>query len=375
MHLALYQLNSEGARKFTPFTPRDPNTSNTTNGIPVPNNGNPVSGYLKPVPKSLETANSSIPTSAMSSIPTSIKEPANYLLSKSREMTERAREDLSATVEGRKERSASLVRDTDVIVGFSDLPNQIHRKTVKKGFEFTLMVAGKSGLGKSTLINSMFLTDIYSDEYPGPSKRATQTIAVETTKVLLKEKNVNLQLTVVDTPGYGSGVDNSDCWDPIVKHIESQYEEYLNAETKLHRKHIPDSRVHCCLYFIQPSGHSLEELDIQFMKHLHDKVNIIPVIGKADTLTPEELTAFKKNVMNAISINKIKIYDFPDEDAPTDFSNGSVTASILESKTLKQLKSRIPFAVVGSNCIVENSDGQRRRGRKYPWGIVEGKDI
>ena len=28
-------------------------------------------------------------------------------------------------------------------VGFANLPNQVHRKSVKKGFEFTLMVAGK----------------------------------------------------------------------------------------------------------------------------------------------------------------------------------------------------------------------------------------
>ena len=28
-------------------------------------------------------------------------------------------------------------------VGFANLPNQVHRKSVKKGFEFTLMAVGK----------------------------------------------------------------------------------------------------------------------------------------------------------------------------------------------------------------------------------------
>jgi septin 2 len=53
--------------------------------------------------------------------------------------------------------------DTPGYVGFANLPNQVHRKSVKKGFEFTLMVVGESGLGKSTLINSLFLTDLYPD--------------------------------------------------------------------------------------------------------------------------------------------------------------------------------------------------------------------
>ena len=47
-------------------------------------------------------------------------------------------------------------------LGFANLPNQIYRKSVKDGFEFNLMVCGSSGLGKSTLMNSLFLTDIYS---------------------------------------------------------------------------------------------------------------------------------------------------------------------------------------------------------------------
>lgn len=39
----------------------------------------------------------------------------------------------------------------------------MHRKSVKKGFEFTLMVVGESGLGKSTLVNSLFMTDLYPE--------------------------------------------------------------------------------------------------------------------------------------------------------------------------------------------------------------------
>lgn len=64
-------------------------------------------------------------------------------------------------------------------------------------------------------------------------------------------------------------------------------------------------------------------------------------------------------ILNEISQHKIKIYEFPD------------TEDEEETKLHKVLKDRVPFAVVGSNTVIE-VDGKKIRGRKYPWGIAEG---
>lgn len=40
----------------------------------------------------------------------------------------------------------------------------------------------------------------------------------------------------------------------------------------------------------------LKPLDIETMKRLGSRVNLIPVIAKADTMTPQDILAFKENV-------------------------------------------------------------------------------
>jgi septin 7 len=35
------------------------------------------------------------------------------------------------------------------------------------------------------------------------------------------------------------------------------------------------------------------------------------------------------------------------------------------------MQSKIPFAIVGSNQLVETPDGRQVRGRAYPWGVIE----
>jgi hypothetical protein len=202
-------------------------------------------------------------------------------------------------VNGKEETKAK-----DIInIGFGHLPDQVYKKAVRKGFEFSLMVVGESGLGKSTLVNSMFLKDIYEKEVQNDITE-DQTVQVETHQTVLEENGVRLALTVVDTPGFGDAVDNTDCWQPIIEYVEKRFEDYPERETTFERVEVPDTRVHACLYFIAPTGHGLKPLDIQCMKRIHYKVNIIPVIGKADSCTKKELDGFKRKV----SLDYIRTY-------------------------------------------------------------------
>jgi len=54
------------------------------------------------------------------------------------------------------------------------------------------------------------------------------------------------------------------------------------------------------------------------MKQLHNKVNIVPVIAKADVLTKTEVQKLKKKVMEEIEKQGIKIYPLPDCDSDED---------------------------------------------------------
>ncbi|KAI4814203.1 hypothetical protein KUCAC02_003407, partial [Chaenocephalus aceratus] len=247
-------------------------------------------------------------------------------------------------------------------VGFATLPHQVQRKTVKKGFTFTLMVAGESGLGKSTLINSLFLTDLYKDrKVPNAEERINQTVGILTHTVSIEEKGIKLRLTVIDTPGFGDSINETGSWKPLEDYIDKQFEQYFRDESGLNRRNIQDNRVHCCLYFISPYGHGLRPLDVACMKALHNKVNIVPVVAKADSLTEAEVQRKKMKIREQIEQFGINIYQFPECDSDEDEDL---------KKQDQLLKDSIPFAVIGSNVQVE-SDGHKVRGRVYPWGVVE----
>lgn len=64
------------------------------------------------------------------------------------------------------------------------------------------MVVGESGLGKSTLVNTLFETSLYQPKtLPELGSESASTVGIENISADIEENGVRLKLTVVDTPG------------------------------------------------------------------------------------------------------------------------------------------------------------------------------
>ncbi|KAI0001776.1 GTP binding protein [Russula vinacea] len=252
---------------------------------------------------------------------------------------------------------------------------------VKKGVQFTVMVVGASGTGRTTFVNTLCESEVLSHKISDSPETAhvEEGIRIKPLNVELDEDGVRIALTIVDTPGFGDNIDNEFAFQEIVGYLERQYDDILAEESRIKRNpRFRDNRVHALLYFIPPLvmrkkrqkckgcmmlilWYSLREMDIELMRRLSPRVNVIPVVGKADSLTPSELRGFKKRIMEDIEHYDIPVYNFPydvEEDDEETIQDNS------------ELRALLPFAIVGSEQELE-IDGQPVRARIYPWGVVE----
>ncbi|NXT96778.1 SEP11 protein, partial [Anhinga rufa] len=175
------------------------------------------------------------------------------------------------------------------------------------------LCSGETGIGKSTLMDTLFNTKFESE----PATHNEPGVRLKARSYELQESNVRLKLTIVDTVGFGDQINKDDSYKPIVEYIDAQFEAYLQEELKIKRSlfNYHDTRIHACLYFIAPTGHSLKSLDLVTMKKLDSKVlaahgavfflqvNIIPIIAKADTIAKNELHKFKSKIMSELVSN------------------------------------------------------------------------
>ena len=225
------------------------------------------------------------------------------------------------------------------------------------------MVAGQSGLGKTSFLATLFEDHLQppleaSSDRPSQFHIYAPTDFIKTYSFEMEgdESGDRLFVEAIDTPGFSDDIDPEVRLKEIQSHLEQAFDEVFAEEQRVRRNpKFEEHRVHALLYFVEPTGLGLKSFDAEFMKRLAERVNVIPVIAKADGLTASEKAAFKRRLMDDIHSHGIKTFDFEQ-------ASDALTPELrLHSETL-------PFAVLGT---VTPRSKEAKRGRPYPWGVVE----
>ncbi|RCN34779.1 hypothetical protein ANCCAN_12162 [Ancylostoma caninum] len=115
------------------------------------------------------------------------------------------------------------------------------------------MCVGETGMGKTTLIESLFNMKLDFE----PCSHELKTVELRTRAYEVAEGGIRVKLRLVETAGFGDQLDKDQSARVIVDYLEAQFERYLQEELKVRRtlNYFDDSRIHACLYFISPTGH------------------------------------------------------------------------------------------------------------------------
>ncbi len=137
----------------------------------------------------------------------------------------------------------------------SEMADQV-LKAIKKEYQslktLNVMVLGKTGVGKSTLINQMFNENLVDTGVGKPVTKKIRKIA----------KN-DFPLAIYDTPGLELKGENS------VNNLQTEIVEEIQKGIKTGDI---GEMIHCLWYCIATPSHRLEEGEVQFLKHLGDKL-------------------------------------------------------------------------------------------------------
>lgn len=211
------------------------------------------------------------------------------------------------------------------------------------------------------------ITEVHASTKPYPTWWAD----IEETKVLRPRKSMGdivleRNLCFVDTPGYSHGMSRMESIESVLQYVEAQFNKPFTDTIGSQGDFVSllsgsgGFQVDVVLYIIARSMSSmlflviylltvatdLKDEDIIFLQRLATFTNIIPLIAKSDTLSPEETEVLRRSIVQELQHANIKPFHFDGEAAiashpytvcaaPSD-DNDSMDASILMSSEYVQ---------------------------------------
>jgi len=163
---------------------------------------------------------------------------------------------------------------------------------------FSCIILGEAGLGKSTVLRVLW--ELHKDDKKSIGVLNRPTVTIDPIKFQIPLENQNtLDLTMIDTPGYGENIVVQKSFNIILNEIHKNFMSYIPLHVvDEYSKHVRNPLIHLCLYFL--STPRIKKADIEYINQLREYVNIIPIIAKANHLTPSELADFKKIVAETL---------------------------------------------------------------------------
>lgn len=240
------------------------------------------------------------------------------------------------------------------------------------------MVAGHSGAGKSdflaTLVESLDIINFHpvenSSDIVNPLPVALSAPTAATARMECKDVfGARVLIHLTDTPGFIATanlnpVPAKTYSDMILQYIEKQFAATLANEIKVDRDpRTIDVNVHACLYFIHPDTalreSGLTEMDMHVLKALCKRVNVIPVIAHADSLTVTQHRSILQKLQDQLANSKLGLYDLNDDEQDL---NAQLPLFLVNSEhSPPGLSTRMGIERCG-NIIL---------GRHYSFGFVE----
>jgi len=187
---------------------------------------------------------------------------------------------------------------------------------------FNLLVLGESGLGKKSFLKSLFRKYATADQiFDLQSFAGTQSQEVniaENGSFEIETETGTICFHLYQSQGFGNYVDNGFSFGIIREDLISRHDAWRNIDAQLLTEETRlglDERIHCAMYFLSP--HRIKLIDEVFMQQMADLVPIVPVVGKADSMTASELSGYlievEKLVAGLVTGDELPIYDFKEE--------------------------------------------------------------
>ena len=220
------------------------------------------------------------------------------------------------------------------------LRKQVLDELETRGESISIMVVGETGLGKTSLLSSLFQTDLVWPEVDSvPARRPLPTASIKEINVPFDLDGVPFNARLIDSPGYGEGTDLKRSYALVTRYLHGRLHAAMEQEARVDRVATgtptawEEQPVDVILYFFAP--HRCKGADLELLSRLKGKVSIVPILAKADTMTTDELVDFRERVSEAVEAAGVAC-------------------------------AHPPVAVI---CAARPGGGEPR-GREYPWGVA-----